>query len=216
MSRNDPLPVRGMIVRAYLEATAVVDWDQPEVIALARTLAKGRDDPVAVARRCFEWVRDEIKHSGDFGLEPVTCSASQVLLHRTGLCYAKSHLLAALLRANAIPAGLCYQRLSLDGVGPPFCLHGFNAVHLSGTGWYRADARGDKPGVATAFDPPLERLAFAPQLDGEATFDDIWSSPLPCVVEALTRHGSCAQLLSNLPDIEPGDRAQPKRSNCAG
>ena len=133
-------------MREYLEATAILDWDRPEVFALARTLAEGRGDPVAVARKCFYWVRDEIKHSGDFRLDPVTCSASQVLRYGTGFCYAKSHLLAALLRANAIPAGFCYQRLSIDGIGPPFCLHGLNTVHLPGIGWYRIDARGIEEG----------------------------------------------------------------------
>jgi transglutaminase-like putative cysteine protease len=206
-SRHPPgiesLPDRGVIVREYLEATAIVDWDRPEVLALARTLAEGRDDPIAVARRCFDWVRDEIKHSGDHRLDPVTCSASQVLLHGTGFCYAKSHLLAALLRANAIPAGFCYQRLSIDGAGPPFCLHGLNAVHLLGIGWYRIDARGDRCGVATAFDPPSERLAFAPRLDGEVTFDEVMPSPLPVVVETLAGQASYAQMLDNLPDMEP-------------
>jgi len=38
-------------------------------------------------------------------MNPVTCKASDVLIYGTGYCYAKSHLLAALLRANAIPAG---------------------------------------------------------------------------------------------------------------
>jgi transglutaminase-like putative cysteine protease len=148
-------------------------------------------------------VRDEVKHSGDHGLEPVTCSASQVLFYRTGFCYAKSHLLAALLRASGIPAGFCYQRLSRDGSGPPFCLHGFNAVHLPGIGWYRVDARGNRSGVETAFDPPLERLAFEPKVEGEVTFDEIWTSPLPAVVEALTGHRSSAWLLDHLPDMEP-------------
>ena len=120
VNRMEHPPHRWRSARAQsLEATPIVDWDRPEVLALARALAEGRDDPVAVARRCFEWVRDEIKHSGDHRLDPVTCSASQVLRHGTGFCYAKSHLLAALLRANAIPAGFCYQRLSIDGAGPP-------------------------------------------------------------------------------------------------
>ena len=135
----------------------------------------------------------------------MSCSASQVLLHGTGFCYAKSHLLAALLRANAIPAGFCYQRLSIDGAGPPFCLHGLNAVHLPGIGWYRIDARGDRAGIATAFDPPHERLAFEPTLDGEVTFDEVLASPLPVVVDALTRWRSCAELLDHLPDVEPRD-----------
>jgi transglutaminase-like putative cysteine protease len=188
-------------VREYLEATPIVDWDHPKVLALARALAEDQHGPVAVARRCFEWVRDEIKHSGDHRLGPLTCSASDVLRHGTGFCYAKSHLLAALLRANGIPTGFCYQRLSIDDVGPPFCLHGLNAVHLPGIGWYRIDARGDREGIETAFDPPRERLAFEPKLAGEATFDGIWPAPLPVVVEALTRRGSFAEFLDHLPDM---------------
>nr|WP_269749949.1 transglutaminase family protein [Polyangium fumosum] len=82
---------------------------------------------------------------------PLTCTASEVLRHRTGFCYAKSHLLAALLRANGLPAGFCYQRLAH---GSGYCLHGFNAVELPGIGWYRIDARGNKPGIDAAFDPP--------------------------------------------------------------
>ena len=193
-------------MRHYLASTATVDWDRPEILARARRLAEGLADPVAVAKRCFEWVRDEIRHSGDFRLDPVTCSASQVLFHGTGFCYAKSHLLAALLRANAIPAGFCYQRLSIDDLGPPFALHGFNAVQLPGFGWYRIDARGNRAGIATAFDPPFEHLAFVPRLLGEVTFDEIFPSPLPVVVDALTRQGSSAQLLDHLPDIEPLSR----------
>lgn len=43
----------------------------------------------------------------------VTCSASDVLQHRSGICYAKSNLLAALLRKEGIPTRFCYQRLIL-------------------------------------------------------------------------------------------------------
>ena len=57
--------------------------------------------------------------------------------------------------------------------------------------------------MATAFDPPLERLAFAPQLDGEVTFDEVMPSPLPVVIEALTRRGTYAELLARLPDRGP-------------
>lgn len=192
-------------MQRYLASTTTVDWDRPEIIACARRLAEGRTDPVAVAKRCFEWVRDEIKHSGDYGLDPVTCSASQVLAQGTGFCYAKSHLLAALLRANAIPAGFCYQRLSIDDLGPPFALHGLNAVHLPEIGWYRIDARGNRAGIATAFDPPFEHLAFVPRLNGVATLEEIFSSPLPGVVDALNRWSSSVQLLDHLPDLKPWD-----------
>ena len=55
---------------------------------------------MGTARACFEFVRDQIKHSRDYEMDPTTWKASDVLLHGTGYCYAKSHLLAAMLRAN--------------------------------------------------------------------------------------------------------------------
>lgn len=121
----------------------------------------------------------------------------------TGYCYAKSHLLAALLRANGIPAGLCYQRLSVDGEGAPFCLHGLNAVYLDGYGWYRIDARGNKPGVDAQFVPPVERLAFALELLGEADLPGIHAEPLPQVVDVLTRCATVQQVYEQLPDLRP-------------
>jgi transglutaminase-like putative cysteine protease len=35
-----------------------------------------------------------------------------------------------------------------------------NALYLPDYGWYRVDARGNKPGVAAEFCPPTEKLAF--------------------------------------------------------
>ena len=98
-------------LQKYLAISEYIDRDHPSVAAKAAELAGTRRGEIEVARRCFEFVRDHIQHSVDFRRNPVTCKASDVLLHGTGYCYAKSHLLAALLRANGIPAGLCYQRL---------------------------------------------------------------------------------------------------------
>ena len=104
-----------------------------------------------------------------------------------------------LLRANSIPAGLCYQRLSI-GNGK-FCLHGLNAVHLPDIGWYRIDARGNKPSVNAQFDPPHERLAFLVELDGEMDLPNIYSAPLPQIVTALTTFRTVEDLSNNLPDV---------------
>lgn len=120
----------------------------------------------------------------------------------TGYCYAKSHLLAALLRANGIPAGLCYQRLSVGDSGAPYCLHGLNAVHLRDVGWYRVDARGNKPGIDARFSPPNECLAFPIREPQERDLPEIWAEPLPVVIDVLERYGSYDQVLANLPDIE--------------
>ena len=186
---------------AYLQASEVIDWGHPDVTALARELASGAADSLTVARRSFEWVRDSIRHSQDYGLNPVTCSASEVLAAGTGFCYAKSHLLAALFRANKIPAGLCYQRLSLDNEGGSFCLHGLNAVLLEDRGWYRVDPRGNKEGVDAQFTPPVEQLAFAVRQAGEADLPEIWAEPLPVVVTALRSHNTYDALAQVLPDV---------------
>jgi transglutaminase-like putative cysteine protease len=186
----------------YVESTTVIDWKRPEVSKLARELSNGEQDARAVTKRCFEWVRDEIKHSHDYKMNPVTCSASEVLEAGTGYCYAKSHLLAALLRANSIATGLCYQRLSRDDNGPPYSLHGLNAVYLPDGLWYRVDPRGNRPGIDAQFTPPVEKLAFPIAMEGEADLPEIWSEPLPVVVEALRSYQTYDTLWENLPDIE--------------
>lgn len=204
---HNPVPLRDPAPSAeFLSSTEVIDWYHADVRTLAWCLAGGEQDAAEIARRCFEWVRDEIRHSVDANDETVTCAASEVLAHGTGFCYAKSHLLAALLRANGIPAGFCYQRLSIDGAGPPFCLHGFNAALLPAHGWYRVDARGNKvcadgSRVDAQFTPDVERLAFPIQFDGEVTFPEIHAEPLPIVVETLQRYGSVAEVYVNLPDV---------------
>ncbi len=186
----------------FLRATDIIDHDHPAIIAKARDLRGDLTDDAAIARACFLFVRDAITHSVDARMNPVTCRASDVLTHGTGYCFAKSHLLAALLRANGIPAGLCYQRLSIDDIGPPFTLHGLNAVHLADHGWYRIDPRGEKSGVTSAFTPPIEGLAYAPKLSGEGDLPEIWPDPLPVVVEALTRAATWDAMLDHLPDVE--------------
>ncbi len=186
----------------YLAPCSYIDWEHSLVKRKAQQLSQGVRDPTDIAKACFRYVRDEIKHSNDFQLNPVTCKASEVLEFNTGYCYAKSHLLAALLRANGIPAGLCYQRLMIENSTPPFCLHGLNAVHLPSVGWYRIDARGNKDGVEADFIPPTERLAFPITVKGEADLLEIWAEPIPPVLGVLTSCKTYREVAENLPDIE--------------
>jgi transglutaminase-like putative cysteine protease len=187
----------------FLQPTAVIDSDAASIVAAAADLARNAPDGEEVARRCFLWVRDGVQHSSDHSIPVVTCAASEVLKHRAGFCYSKSHLFAALLRARGIPAALCYQRLSLDGLGSAYCLHGLVAVFLERHGWYRADPRGDKPGITTDFCPPVERLAFSPGLPGELDLPDRFADALPCVVAALRRWPTAQEVAKNLPDYPP-------------
>ena len=186
----------------YLISTEFIDWEHPLVLDQAKELAQGQTNPEGIARVCFEYVRDKIKHSNDYQLNPVTCKASEVLEYKTGYCYSKSHLLAALLRAKRIPTGLCYQRLTIENNKPPFCLHGLNAVHLPNFGWYRMDARGNKTDIAASFVPPKEKLAFPIIIEGEADLPEIWPEPLPQVVKVLKMSTSFQEVAENLPDIE--------------
>ncbi len=185
---------------AYLQRTDIIDFDASAIRELAYSLRS--DEAQETAERCFVWVRDSIRHSSDHGDAQVTLAASEVLEHGTGLCYAKSHLLAALLRANGIPCGFVYQRLAINEAGTAFCLHGLNGVWLPDHGWHRIDARGNRPGISTRFEPPIEQLAFETKLRGERMFEEVYSEPLPVVVQALQWHTQLSALCLNLPDVE--------------
>ncbi len=189
-----------ILLHDYLRPTPIIDCDHPAIRERAALLCDASNTMRTIAR-CFEWVRDEIRHSIDFGDEQVTLIASDVLLQGTGLCYAKSHLLAALLRANEIPCGLVYQRLADEGSPSGFCLHGLNAVWIPELRWFRIDARGNRPHRTTCFAPPTESLAFMADQPGEFTGDEVFLDPLPVVLETLSRYQQVSTLCAHLPDI---------------
>lgn len=57
-----------------------------------------------------------------------------------------------LLRSQGIPAGFCFQHLTLaDDESQGYCVHCFNPVMLNGK-WIKVDARGNKEGVKHRFD----------------------------------------------------------------
>lgn len=186
----------------YLVSDTVIDWRAPAVQQKALELTQSISAEVDKARCLYEWVRDAISHSDDAGLEIVTCTASEVLRHGTGICFAKSHLLAALLRAVTIPAGFCYQVLRMD---PPVdnepVLHGLNAIYLTTLKkWIRVDARGNNNGVNAQFSIGKERLAFAmdPAAD-EFIYETIFAAPVSSVVNRLKRYATRAELWPDLP-----------------
>ncbi|NOZ89792.1 MAG: transglutaminase family protein [Epsilonproteobacteria bacterium] len=185
----------------YLEATEIIDYHNKEVYTLAMQLSKDCKIDTQIARNCFEYVRDEIKHSGDIKADITTYRASDVLKYKTGWCYAKSHLLAGLLRANSIPTGFCYQRLScFEYKKDTYYLHGLNAIYLKDFGWYKVDARGNKQGVNAEFNPPYEQLAFE-LADNEYDLDGIWAKPLDVVIDALKKSGCYNEMIENFPDV---------------
>ncbi|CAN7329933.1 transglutaminase family protein [Pseudoduganella sp. LjRoot289] len=186
----------------FLKASAVVDYGSPAVQALAASLLGATAEETA--KRCFEWVRDNIEHSIDFRREEVTCSASDALAVGTGLCTAKSHLLVALLRYHGIPAGFCYQRLTFVDPATPFCTHGLVAVWLQDHGWYRCDARGNsKPGIRCEFTPGKENLAYQVQDPGEYMFPHIYAAPWPELVTKMRELASISGYCKTPIDVHP-------------
>ncbi len=193
---------RDMNKTAFTSASDVVNYCHPDITKLAADLLNNSAE--ATAKNCFEWVRDNIQHSIDFKREETPYIASDVLAVGTGFCTAKSHLLVALLRANKIPAGFCYQRLTFDGPKPPYCLHGFIAVWLDGHGWYRCDARGNsKPEIHCEFAPGHETLAYPIQYAGECTYPEIWAEPWPGLIRANRELKLASDYLSKPIDIIP-------------
>ncbi|NLE81370.1 MAG: transglutaminase family protein [Rhodococcus sp.] len=166
----------------FLADDEFVDVEDRAVRKLALTLRQQTDSDPSFAEAAFEWVRDEVGHSYDIQNPRVTLTAGEVLTHRVGLCYAKSHLLAALLRAEGIPTGLCYQRLEH---GDGHVLHGLVAVHLDGA-WHRQDPRGNTNGINAQFSLGTEQLAW--EIDhnrGEIDYPQLFVSPAPCVIDSL-------------------------------
>ncbi len=189
-------------IKEYLKSSDIVDYDDPQIIRLARDLSKGIEDEIQLAKAAYEYVRDDILHSNDIGGTIVTYKASDVLKHKQGVCYAKAHLLAAILRYLGIPAGFCYQVLILDdGEKPQLIVHGLNAIYLKSLSkWIRVDARGNKPGVNAEFSIDEEKLAFPVREElGEKDGQIVYASPNGEVVRALMASLTVSTLMGNLP-----------------
>ncbi|MFJ2725472.1 transglutaminase domain-containing protein [Streptomyces collinus] len=183
---------------AYLAADEVIDHHHPTVRETAARLTEGVADSYAYARAAYEFVRDTIPHSADSGDQRVTWRASDVLEWRTGICHAKAHALAALLRAEDIPTALCYQRLTHDGGG--HVLHGLVAVRFHGA-WHRQDPRGNKPGVDAQFSLDGERPAWIPDpAADERDHPVLYEAAHPAVLAALRAAPDRPSLWRTLPD----------------
>ncbi|MFF7331351.1 transglutaminase domain-containing protein [Streptomyces sp. NPDC008150] len=183
---------------AYLAASGVIDHRHPVVREIAARLAGDATDSYDYARAAYEYVRDAVPHSRDSGDPRVTWRASDVLELGTGICHAKAHALAALLRAEDIPTALCYQRLA-DDDGGGHLVHGLVAVRFRG-GWHRQDPRGNKPGVHASFSLDGERLAWTPRPESnELDYRVLYAEPHPAVLAALRAASDRDHLWQSLP-----------------
>ena len=189
-------------IQQYLKCDDVIDYDAPIVSKLADTLFNAADNEIGFIQKAYEYVRDKIPHSVDIGENEMTCRASEVLRAGHGICFAKSHMLAALLRCKGIPAGFCYQKLILDDdTAPILVYHGLNGVYLQDYGkWIRLDARGNKPGVDARFSIHEEQLAFPIRPNkGEEDGTVIYPDPDTLVIRSMMNSKTRSELWNDLP-----------------
>ena len=186
----------------YLKADDVIDYTNKSIIQLADTLFKNANNEMEYIKAAFEYVRDKISHSADINEEIITCTASEVLKAGHGTCFAKSHLLAALLRCKSVPAGLCYQKLILDDeTAPVLIYHGLNGVYVKDIKkWIRLDARGNKECLNAQFSVEKEQLAFPvrPEM-GEKDDFTVYPKPDVNILEKLRESTTRTELWNNLP-----------------
>lgn len=147
----------------YLVSTDCIDYSHSVIQVKVAELREKADNSIDYIKKAYEFVRDEIPHSWDIGAEVVSRKASDVLRNKTGICWTKSCLLTALLRANDIPSGISYQLLKRadedDSEG--YIIHALNTVYIEELDkWIRLDARGNKENIHAQFSLDEECLAF--------------------------------------------------------
>lgn len=189
-------------IEEYLNATRVVNYENNTIQQLADSIYEKAENEIDYIKNAYEYVRDQISHSADINEDVITCTASEVIEAGHGICFAKAHLLAALLRFKGIPTGFCYQKLILDDDAAPVLIyHGLNGVYVKEIDrWIRIDARGNKEGVNAQFSLEREQLAFPIRTEiGEE--DDLLVYPIPDenVLESMRVSKTRSGLWENLP-----------------
>ena len=159
----------------YLIETPSIDYMNPLIRDKVRTLMDQSEDDLDYIKRSYIFVRNDIPHSWDIKTEVVSRTASDVLKNKTGICWTKSCLLAALLRANGIPSGISYQLLTrADDDSEGYMIHALNTVYLKDFNkWIRLDARGNKENINAYFSLDEEHLAYTVRSElGEIDYHD--------------------------------------------
>ncbi|MCR4949792.1 MAG: NUDIX domain-containing protein [Solobacterium sp.] len=168
--------VRQMTFDDYLRETETINYSDPLIQGKAKELKQISCSQLSYIENSYRFVRDEIPHSWDIQSETVSHTAGDVLLNGTGICWTKSCLLAALLRAAGIPSGISYQYLTRadDSADKGYIIHALNTVYISELDrWIRLDARGNKENVHAEFSLEEERLAFPIRAElGERDYRD--------------------------------------------
>ena len=84
----------------YLIETPSINYVNFHIQERVQELKNQSDDNLDYIKRSYIFVRNEIPHSEDIETNMVLKTSNDVLKNKTGICWTKSLLLAALLRAD--------------------------------------------------------------------------------------------------------------------
>lgn len=136
-----------------LAATFYCDHGHHLIQHTAKRLRTGNDDPTAVARQTFQFVRDRIL----FGFDRFQRKASETLKKGYGVCWNKALLLTALLRANGIPTQFASIPVKRSFIKP--AIGGWH--RLANHPYHHCLVRAEIAGRWTLIDPVLDLKTFA-------------------------------------------------------
>lgn len=175
-------------INEYLKSSYYINWKNEGILQKAMQLRSLSNNELDLIKNTYHFVRDDINHSWDIQDKRVTITATDVLREKVGICWAKANLLAGLLRANGIPTGICYQRLTLgDTPETGYCIHALNAVYIDLLKkWIRLDARGNKAGINAEMNLQNEKLAFCVRVEmNEIDYKEVYAEPLKLTMNVL-------------------------------
>ena len=162
-------------MKEFLKETPSIDYMNPLIQEKFSQLRNQSENEIDYIKRSYLFVMDEIPHSWDIQTNVVSRTASDTLKNKTGVCWAKSCLLAALLRANGIPSGISYQLLTrADDDSDGYMIHALSTVFIKDLDkWIRLDARGNKENINASFSLDEEHLAYSIREEfGEIDYND--------------------------------------------
>lgn len=184
------------------EVKPVIDFSTPLIQEKIKYIQSNTNSDKERAELAFLIARDDIRHSFDIQFEKVSISAEETLQSKEGICFAKAHLLATLLRGMGIPCGFCYQKVVRKGtIESGHALHGLNAIYLKEYGWFRVAPRGNKPGIDSQFSIQEEQLAYPIRAElGEIDYPNVFTRPLDTVIEAMENSATTQELFFKRPE----------------
>jgi len=190
-----------MDIRIFLAENKYIDFSSTMIQDKVKSLFYGMDNDIEKAKIAYKYVRDEIPHTFDIQSDIITAKASDVLKYNTGICHAKANLLAALLRSQGIPAGFCFQHLTLsDDDSSGYCIHCYNAIFIDNH-WIKVDARGNTNGKNAQFSLAEPQLAFENRNNyDEYYFEGIYANPHLDTMLMLDKANSLQDVIDNIPD----------------